>query len=253
MSAGTLQARVAEQMVIRTPDEAAGLGTILGVWAHPDDETYLSSGLMALARRAGNRVVCVTATRGEHGTDDAVRWPPDRLARTRTHELAAAMAVLGVEEHAWLDFEDGTLASVDAPDAVHLVARLFDDVRPDTVVSFGPDGMTGHPDHRAVASWVHRAWLDMKRRPRLLQATTTAAFGVEFADIHTALSVFDEGYPQPTADDEIAVVVDLDDELADLKVAALRAQATQVQPVLDVIGPERFRSWWQTETFREVG
>ena len=46
------------------------LGTILGVWAHPDDETYLCAGLMASAARAGSRVVCVTATRGELGTGD---------------------------------------------------------------------------------------------------------------------------------------------------------------------------------------
>ncbi|MGH3589327.1 MAG: PIG-L deacetylase family protein, partial [Pseudonocardia sp.] len=44
------------------------LGTILGVWAHPDDETYLCGGLMARAARSGDRVVCVTATRGEQGS-----------------------------------------------------------------------------------------------------------------------------------------------------------------------------------------
>lgn len=63
------------------------LGTLLGVWAHPDDEAYLSAGLMALARRDGQRVVVVTATFGEHGTDDPHRWPPTRLARHRRQEL----------------------------------------------------------------------------------------------------------------------------------------------------------------------
>ena len=48
-----------------TSDDVAELGTILGIWAHPDDEAYLSGGLMALARDNGQRVVCVTATRGE--------------------------------------------------------------------------------------------------------------------------------------------------------------------------------------------
>ncbi len=48
----------------------AEIGTLLGVWAHPDDEAYLSSGLMAEVRDQGGRVVVVTATRGEHGTDD---------------------------------------------------------------------------------------------------------------------------------------------------------------------------------------
>ena len=52
------------------------LGTILGVWAHPDDETYLSAGLMAAAVDAGSRVVDVTATRGEGGSMDEEQWPP---------------------------------------------------------------------------------------------------------------------------------------------------------------------------------
>ena len=50
------------------------LGTILGVWAHPDDEGYLSAGIMAQAMRNGQRVVCVTATRGEAA--DPEQWPP---------------------------------------------------------------------------------------------------------------------------------------------------------------------------------
>ena len=58
------------------PDpNAPTLGTMLGVWAHPDDETYLAAGLMAVGVRQGNRVVCVTATRGEEGSWDEGRWP----------------------------------------------------------------------------------------------------------------------------------------------------------------------------------
>ena len=59
--------------------DAARLGTVLGIWAHPDDEAFLSAGLMAAARDEGNRVVCVTATLGERGTDDPASWPPGRL------------------------------------------------------------------------------------------------------------------------------------------------------------------------------
>ena len=60
-----------------TPPPATG--PILSIWAHPDDETYLAGGLMATARDQGQRVVCVSATAGEHGTADPVTWPPDRL------------------------------------------------------------------------------------------------------------------------------------------------------------------------------
>ena len=66
----------------RTITDAARLGTVLGIWAHPDDEAFLSAGLMAAARDAGQRVVCVTATLGEHGTSDPGSWPPNRMARS---------------------------------------------------------------------------------------------------------------------------------------------------------------------------
>ena len=79
------------------------LGTVLGVRAHPDDEAYLSAGLMASARAAGNRVVVATATLGgETGTPDAHRWQPARLAALRQYELVASLAAIYVQEHLWL-------------------------------------------------------------------------------------------------------------------------------------------------------
>jgi LmbE family N-acetylglucosaminyl deacetylase len=236
---------------IRSPADAAPLGTLLGVWAHPDDETFLSSGLMALARRAGNRVVCVAATRGEHGTDDPETWPPARLARTRDLEVAAAMAVLGVEDHRCLGLDDGTLATVDDRTGAELIHQLIDEVRPDTVVTFGPEGMTGHPDHQSVSSWTSGAWVQARRPGRLLHATTTDAFADEFADLHANIPVFAVGLPRRTPVADLAVAVHLDDELQDVKLAALRAQATQVQPLVARIGPARFRTWWRTESFVE--
>src|SRR6478609_2030889 len=56
--------------------EPIDLGTLLGVWAHPDDEAYMTAGLMSMARSAGHRVVVATATKGEAGTDDPRAWPP---------------------------------------------------------------------------------------------------------------------------------------------------------------------------------
>jgi GlcNAc-PI de-N-acetylase len=73
--------------VVDSRSGVAALGTILGVWAHPDDEAYLSGGLMAMARDLGSRVVCVTATRGELGTTDPVAWPPTRLATARRRQV----------------------------------------------------------------------------------------------------------------------------------------------------------------------
>src|SRR4051794_33715682 len=134
------------------------LGTVLGIWAHPDDETYLCGGLMAQASRAGSRVVCVTATRGELGSTDPVRWPAGpELAAVRTKELENALASLGVTEHVWLDYPDGGCADVGDEEPVARLRAIVESVRPDTVLTFGPDGMTGHDDHKSVWRWTMAA------------------------------------------------------------------------------------------------
>ena len=91
-------------MSVNSP--GASLGTVLGVWAHPDDEAYLSSGLMAQAAASGSRVVCVTATRGEGGSLDPERWPPESLGDIRAAELQRCLSLLGVEEHIFLELPD---------------------------------------------------------------------------------------------------------------------------------------------------
>ena len=67
---------------------------------------------MAAAAACGQRVVCVSATAGELGTSDPATWPPERLARVRRWEAAAAMAILGVTDHRWLGYADGGLAGL---------------------------------------------------------------------------------------------------------------------------------------------
>jgi LmbE family N-acetylglucosaminyl deacetylase len=89
------------------------LGAMLVVGAHPDDETFTAAGLMAAAVREGRRVVCVTATRGEGGSMDPEKWPPASMAEVRSREMRECMDVLGVEEHHFLGYVDGTCHEVD--------------------------------------------------------------------------------------------------------------------------------------------
>src|SRR4051794_41839616 len=79
------------------------LGTILGVWAHPDDEAYLSAALMAEARDAGQSVVVATATDGELGGDGPV-------AGQRRLEGLESLNAGGATAHPWLGFPDGHCA-----------------------------------------------------------------------------------------------------------------------------------------------
>jgi LmbE family N-acetylglucosaminyl deacetylase len=229
------------------------LGTILGIWAHPDDEAYLSGGLMAMARDLGSRVVCVTATRGERGTADPARWPPARLAAERTAELARSLAVLGVTEHRWLGYVDGECAAVPAADAVTRLCELIDEVRPDTVVTFGPHGNTGHADHRTVSAWATAAFdYAAPAGARLLHTAVTEEWASRWGEFHDSFDVFMPGYPLITPDAAVAVRLDLDPVTLARKVQALVAQTTQTAGVIEAFGLDRYGEWVAEEAFVEV-
>jgi LmbE family N-acetylglucosaminyl deacetylase len=222
-------------------------GTLLGIWAHPDDEAYMSAGLMANARRCGDRVVVVTATAGEHGTADPDRWPPDRLGPLRRDELCTSLAVLDVHEHHILGYPDGGCRHVDGSGRI---ADLIEDVRPDTIVTFGPDGMTGHPDHRAVSTWTTTAWRATGGRARLWYATVTPTFHTAWGAINDQIGLWTDTDRPPCVDEhDLAHSVQLDGALLDQKLAALRAHASQTTPLLALLGEDTYRDWWQIESF----
>ena len=215
------------------------LGTVMMIWAHPDDETYLAGGLSAALTNAGHRVVCVTATRGAAGGD----------ADARCTELEAALTVLGVTEHHWLEYDDGACASVDPTEAATRLGRLLDDVRPDTVITFGQDGFTGHPDHRAVNGWTDLAVLGARETPRLLHPVARPQ--PLDADLDENFNVFELGRPRICTDDELALLLELDGELLDRKVEALLRQWSQTGGLVEAVGLERFRTWVSQEAFAE--
>ena len=215
------------------------------MWAHPDDEAYLSGGLLALARDGGQRAVCVTATRGEAADPEA--GPAERLAALRTGELAAALAILGVTEHQWLDQPDGGCAEVDPTGPVGRLVALLDDVRPDTVITFGPDGFTGHPDHRTVSAWVDLALGASGVSPRLLHAVAPA----EQVDpaLDEDFGVFALGRPRECAGDEPVLRLPVTGAILDRKVDALVRQVSQTGGLVAAVGPARFRAWVSSENF----
>lgn len=231
---------------------APDLGVILGIWAHPDDEAFLSGGLMAAASDAGQRVTVATATLGEAGTTDPVTWPADRLRSVRSWELTASLAVFGVTDHRVWGYGDGTLAEVDVVEGSARVAELIEEVSPNTILTFGPEGMTGHTDHKAVSAWTTRAWEETGRRGRLLYATQPVGYAEQMEELDRRFSIFFAGRPPETPDDQIAVRFELDPDLLDRKVVALRSQASQTAPIIQELGVEAFGQWMATEHFVEA-
>jgi LmbE family N-acetylglucosaminyl deacetylase len=236
------------------PSTTGDLGSILGIWGHPDDEAWLSAGLMARAVAAGRRVTCVTATKGEAGfPDDDPRSITERAA-VREAELASCLALLGVTEHRWLGYGDGQCADVSDDEATATLTQLIDAVRPDTVLTFGPDGATGHPDHIAVCRWTTAA-VQLAGLPetRLMYATKTAAWRDRFfAGVDPATVMMIEGLETELwPEEDLSVLFRCDDDLVTLKVAAMRAQASQLEAFVQGMGLEAFTELVRDEQFRD--
>jgi LmbE family N-acetylglucosaminyl deacetylase len=217
--------------------------SLLLVHAHPDDESILTGGLILRAREAGDRVILVTCTGGEegevHNLDESVR---PRLAEVREGELRAACSILGVDRLELLGYRDSGMAGSPANDhpasfhrasldeiAGRLVLLLWAE-RPDTVVTYGPDGTYGHPDH-VKAHQATAAALAVLRREgwsparTLWHAVPTSSVG-RLGDVaHPALRSVG------TPDDEITTRIDVRTVLP-RKRAAVAAHVSQNPPDL---------------------
>ena len=139
---------------------AEGPHTLLAVFAHPDDETLVAPLLAAYARR-GARVQLAIVTDGEKGTQAHAAIPAGpELAKVRAEEARCSCRALGIEPPILLGFKDGELGKQSRPPWVPLaevqaeLAKLLARARPDAVITFGPEGAYGHPDHRLVGAVV---------------------------------------------------------------------------------------------------
>ena len=160
------------------------------------------------------------------------------------------MRVLGVDDHRWLGFEDGTLAGLDPSVGEARVGELLDEVAPDTILTFGADGMTFHPDHMTIHAWVREAWTGRGRRARLLCAAVEAGVLERQRDVLETWGVYmSDERPAGVPAEALALHLVLDDAVLDRKLAALAAMSSQIEPSLARLTAAQFRSVNAVEAF----
>jgi LmbE family N-acetylglucosaminyl deacetylase len=126
-------------------------GGLAAVLAHPDDESFGCAGALALAHDTGATTRLLVATRGEAGTADGSADPT--VGDTREAELICAARAIGLDEVSLLDgYADGGVADEPFDRLVEEIAAWLADRRPAAVITFGPHGVTGHPDHIVVGN-----------------------------------------------------------------------------------------------------
>lgn len=238
-------------MQVRSSEDVQRLGTILSVWAHPDDETFCAGGLLAAAIRNGQTVACVTATRGEAGVQNEERWPASKLGDIREKELQAALKELGITNHHVLHYADGGCAAVDSKLAADVLKNYILLYSPDTILTFGPEGLTGHPDHRAVSRWVTMAVKDLKRPPTVFHAViTTNQYAKYLSGADKELDLF-FNIDQPPLEEpsECDICFCCDGSLCNCKFAAFSAMPSQYEKLQKTFGEDYLKEAFRIEAF----
>jgi len=220
--------------------------TLVTFHAHPDDEAIATGGTMARAKKEGNRVVLVLATRGELG-----EYAPDALAadetltERRVAEVQAAAEILGVDRVAFLGYRDsgmageptndheGAFARADVEEAAARLADLLREEDADVLTVYDDHGGYGHPDHVQVhrvgvraaqlagTARVYESTMNRDHIRRLMEQRSELM--PETPDAPDAAQMDDFGSPESI----ITTSVDVAD-FVDRKRAAMAAHASQI-------------------------
>ena len=200
--------------------------TLLSVWAHPDDEAFGPAGLIRAAHEQGIRTVGVSATHGEGGkTGDPPRATTETLGAVRVAELHKSALIMGVDRIEVWEYPDGGLADVTPTILLKRVLALLEEEKPTIVLTFGPDGMYGHPDHIAIHVATTQAFAQyavmhsQAESPHLYYVTT---------EPNRTIAPNDAGNPHAPAPLPATTIIDVG-EYAEIKRQALAAHATQHQ------------------------
>jgi LmbE family N-acetylglucosaminyl deacetylase len=137
----------------------SGRPRLLAVFAHPDDESFLAGGTLAKYARLDWDIFLACATDGEAGQrGEYGAIGVNEFADVRRSELKAACHALGIQPPMFLECADRAVASICWNSAAKQIAKIMRRLRPNIVITFGPDGVSGHPDHVALSQIVSSAF-----------------------------------------------------------------------------------------------
>lgn len=120
----------------------------LGIVAHPDDESFLFAGTSLKFADEGKDMIVVCATKGEKGADRLNRnLSEEQMAQLRVQELKKACSILRCRCTDYFKYPDGGLEKIDYSKLVEELTQNIEEYRPEIILTFGPEGVSGHRDH----------------------------------------------------------------------------------------------------------
>ena len=238
---------------------------ILCIFAHPDDESYIVGGTIARAVNEGAEVTVISATKGDKGFQHIKgSSEKERLTHIREEELKNAAQILGVKKILLWDYPDGGLDNlgIREKELGDRLVEVIKKIEPDLILTFGPDGVSGHRDHIAIGALAQKAahaYADSRGKNTRTHAEIVV-YGVtiprEFAaDIEAVLATRKKTtahYHHRMCDDAPALAqverVDIAN-FVEKKFAAMRAHSSQNPEGLIAAGTSHPKEFWTYEYF----
>lgn len=215
---------------------------LLGVFAHPDDESFTSAGTMAKYAKSGWQIDLVCATRGERGSRGPYSAPGEmELGNIRERELQDAGSHIGITSITFLDYKDGTLAKEVPGEIEDKLVSIFTELAPDIVLTFEPGGISNHPDHMKLtvaATFAFQKYAaeraeakpDDPNRPKLYYACMPQSIT---SYLQKKGVIPEESFGKPwkgVEDKKVATVIDIQ-RMRSIKTKALKAHISQTEDV----------------------
>ncbi len=197
-------------------------GPLLLVFAHPDDESSSVAGTTAKYTQRGVSVDLICATRGEKGTRLDV-LPDVDTATAREAGLRVAAGITGIRDIYFLGYVDGDLEKANTDEVANRVMKIMRKIQPEVVITFGPDGISGHPDHKAISKATTVAFemlTESSGGPRKLYYVTIPEHALNEIGNEDLAGV------RTRPDDEVTTMISISGYI-DTKIRALEAHSSQ--------------------------
>jgi len=190
---------------------------ILSVFAHPDDESYGPAGTLAKAISNGHIVSLLTLTQGESGSVGISKnISSNELAKHRSQELKCAAQKLGIQQLQIHNLSDKQLKDVPKRVGIDYILQEIKRFKPDTIITFHENTISGHPDHLAVTNWTFNAVKSLPNPPVFF------VYGLE--ERQTAMVTYRKLIP--IKNNEVTHRINVENFISD-KIAAIQCHKTQ--------------------------
>lgn len=198
---------------------------VVAVFAHPDDEAFGPGGTLAKLSKTHN-VYIITVTGGEAG-QNSLSKTDKKLSDIRHRELLEAAKILGVKKVFFLGFEDGTLSNSLYHKIASKVEKKLKKLKPTTVITFEPHGISGHIDHIAVS---YITTFVVKRLKSVKELLYFCILENQSRDMNDYFIYFPKGYKKS----EIDKVFDIKD-VWEIKKKAMLAHKSQKHDAVRIL------------------